>query len=537
MKLIRLWLSVSALVLPLACATPSAPKASLPPPTPTKPALSRTNPNIIEEDDLHIVERFPKAEYIRIDDRHFRHMLIPSPVEFFKEDDKYYYVYTYKRNAESEAIDRALKGSPTPPPTTPLPPRPGTTPMAAVAAPTLADFEDISPPHVAGRLRLEEVTASGLPTSGLWRASFVLADMNGDHIPDIVAPPSRLGESRLHVWIGDGKGRFSPWPLNFFEDGKPNPDFSLDYGAVAVGDIDGDGHLDVVAASHGAGVVSLFGDGKGTFRVVRQGLPTRDFSSQAIVLADADGDGKLDIIAATDNGGPTDTHQVRVYLYRGAAGWQYEPDSFVGLYSNSLAAWDFDGDGRKDLLSGSHFIGATTLLWKNLGNGRFEPVRFPELEVYSYHFASVPGTWGKARLPVFADAYYMMTNEPEVARATGITLYSVEKGSWTRHRVWREKSGRTAQYALAMGDLDGDGLDDIVFGDSENDRLRILFQNPDGTFSEMETSEEPKLDSPAQCIRLADLNGDGHLDIVVSKTVASYRLNDRGGWNVYLNRR
>ena len=261
--------------------------------------------------------------------------------------------------------------------------------------------------------------------------------MNGDRIPDIVAPPSRLGESKLHVWIGDGKGHFSPWPLNFIEGGKPNPTFSLDYGAVAVGDIDGDGHADVAAASHGAGLVSLFGDGKGTFRVGRRGLPTRDFSSQAIVLADADGDGRLDIIAATDSGGPTDTHQVRVYLYRGADAWQYEPDSFVGLYSNSLSAWDFDGDRRSDILSGSHFMGATTLLWKNLGNGRFDPVRFPEIEIYAYHFASVPGTFGRGRVPAFADAYYMMTNAPEVARATGITLYSFGRatGSGGRNRA------------------------------------------------------------------------------------------------------
>jgi hypothetical protein len=177
------------------------------------------------------------------------------------------------------------------------------------------------------------------------------------------------------------------------------------------------------------------------------------------------------------------------------------------------------------------------VLWRNLGNGRFEPVRFPELEIYAYHFASVPGTLGKARVPAFADAYYMMTNVPEVARATGITLYSFEKGNWTRHRVWRKKSGRSAQYALAVGDLDGDGLDDIVFADSEVDRLRILFQKPDGTFVEMDESEEPKLDSPGQCIRLADLDGDGRPDVILSKTVASYRLNDRGGWNVYLNRR
>jgi hypothetical protein len=88
-----------------------------------------------------------------------------------------------------------------------------------------------------------------------------------------------------------------------------------------------------------------------------------------------------------------------------------------------------------------------------------------------------------------------------------------------------------------MGDLDGDGLDDIVFADSEVNRLRIFFQKPGGSFVEMAEQEEPELDSPGQCVRLADLDGDGRLDIVLSKTVASYRANDQGGWSVYLNRR
>jgi hypothetical protein len=38
-------------------------------------------------------------------------------------------------------------------------------------------------------------------------------------------------------------------------------------------------------------------------------------------------------------------------------------------------------------------------------------------------------------------------------------------------------------------------------------------------------------------IFLADVNRDGRLDIILSKTVASYRVGDQGGWNVYLNRR
>lgn len=516
------------------CSAPRPSRAAEPPATPTAMPLSRTNPNILEEDDVHVVERFPKSEYIRIDDRHFKHPLIAKVAEYFKEDDKYFYVYHYKRNAESEAIAKALQESRTPTPTPPL--RETPTP----AGPPLSDFEDLSPAREPGRIRLQEVAASGLPSSGLWRASFVVADLNGDGIPDIVSPPPRLGGARLHVWIGDGKGHFSAWPLQFIEDGKADAAFSIDYGGVAVGDIDRDGHADIVSASHSGGLVSLFGDGKGTFRVVHQGLPRRDFSSQAVALLDADGDGKLDIVVSADTAqSPSDRQdQVRIYLYRGDNGWQYKSDGILGaFYSNSLHSWDFDRDGRADVLTGSYYIGAMTLLWRNLGNGRFEPVSFPAIEIYAYHFATEPGTFGARRVPAFADAYYMITNEPQETRATGITVYSFEDGTWARHRVWRKKSGQSAQYALAMGDLDGDGLDDVVFADSEVNRLRIFFQKPDGTFVEAAENEEPSLDSPGQCIRLADLDGDGRLDIVLSKTASSSRPTDVGGWNVYLNRR
>ena len=124
--------------------------ASTAAPTPTGSALSRTNPNIIEEDDLHVVERFPKQEYIRVDDQYFRSPIITLPVKYFKEDDKYFYVYTYKRSKEQADIDAALKRQETP--ATPAPPAPGTTPTPS--GPSLADFEDIAPPREAGRIRL-----------------------------------------------------------------------------------------------------------------------------------------------------------------------------------------------------------------------------------------------------------------------------------------------------------------------------------------------------------------------------------------------
>ena len=113
---------------------------------------------------------------------------------------------------------------------------------------------------------------------------------------------------------------------------------------------------------------------------------------------------------------------MRVYLFQGRdKGWEWKKDGIVGgFYSNSLNAWDYDGDGKKDVLTGSHYTGALTLLWKNAGDGTFSPVQFDAIEPYSYHFATAPGTIGKARTPAFADAYSMQANVPETLRASGI---------------------------------------------------------------------------------------------------------------------
>ena len=508
-------------------------------PTPTPGAVGRVNPYVVEETDTYTIQRYPKSEYIRLDDRHIKHPILASRVEFFREDENYYYVSTPKQLSEEE-LRKSGMAPPTPGPT-PRPSRSSAVPEEP--GPPLSDFTDLQPPRAAGRIRLEKV-ASGLPVEGLWRASFEIADVNEDGIPDVVSPPSRIGGNPvLHIWAGNGKGGFTRLPLTFTEAGKAKADPGVDYGGVAVGDIDRDGHVDVVSASHTAGLAAFFGDGKGGFHLVRAGLPGRDFSAQAVALTDANGDGNLDIVASrdvldTEGVQSVDMQQVRIYLYKAPRQWEFQPEGILGaFYSNSLQAWDYDGDKRKDVLTGSHYSGALTLLWKNEGNGKFSPVSFPDIEIYAFHFATAPGTHGPDRAPAFVDAYYMSIHEPHQARAAGLTLYAWRGGKWERHRVWRKKDSKTLLYGVAIGDLDGDRLDDVVFPDSERRRLLLFFQQPDGSFVEAAEAEEPPLDAPGQAVRLADLDRDGRLDIVLSKTVSSTRPEDRGGWDVYLNRR
>src|SRR2546425_667577 len=86
-----------------------------------------------------------------------------------------------------------------------------------------------------------------------WRFQPLLVDLNGDGHLDLVAT-ARLASPSLHIWLGDGKGGFNPITPTWTDVG---------YGALATGDINGDGFPDLVVASHFGGVQTLLSDGRG----------------------------------------------------------------------------------------------------------------------------------------------------------------------------------------------------------------------------------------------------------------------------------
>src|ERR1700732_409080 len=101
------------------------------------------------------------------------------------------------------------------------------------------------------------LAASGLPEDGMWKSAPVFADVNGDGFLDLAALP-RLGNG-AHVWLGDGKGTWRDSSEGLV------PPFACG-GGVAFGDINNDGHLDLVVADHCAGVFVYLGDGRGHWK-------------------------------------------------------------------------------------------------------------------------------------------------------------------------------------------------------------------------------------------------------------------------------
>jgi len=178
-----------------------------------------------------------------------------------------------------------------------------------------------------------------------------MADFNGDGIPDFVAPAWR--PASLSVVLGDGKGGFQHAAGSPFRLTEERPYFA------AAGDVNGDGHADVITAHDDTGMVSiLLGDGKGGFRKADASPKDLGVGMYAIRILDWNGDGKNDIVGVNETG------------YRVLDGALTGNGAMFTVQKPVKAGWrfvaaDLDRDGALDLASagGSQGGGVLTIVF------------------------------------------------------------------------------------------------------------------------------------------------------------------------------
>jgi hypothetical protein len=178
---------------------------------------------------------------------------------------------------------------------------------------------------------------------------FALGDLDGDGRLD-VALASRRGGSKEILRIRDAEGRLQPVVIEGLRTG-------LFLSSVALDDLDGDGRLDVLVGYRAAfgrqwqsGVDLFFGSPEGTWELAPLVAIDGRSDFTAIDTGDFDGDARRDIVLLTGHG------TVEIYLGEGARSFSREvitesPVSTKGCTGWSVAAEDLDHDGRDDVVA------------------------------------------------------------------------------------------------------------------------------------------------------------------------------------------
>jgi len=269
-----------------------------------------------------------------------------------------------------------------------------------------------------------------------------VGDVNNDGRLDIVAV-GEYNDGSINIFLQAADGTMQP-PITYFRD--PNDPTYVMGNSVGIGDLNGDGLNDIAVTTAGAnaGIRVLFQNSQGTFSAFRD-YPTS--APNKLRVVDINGDGRLDIVAA--GGG------LSVFL-QNASGSLDGPRLYAVDGGRDLEIGDLNNDGRPDAVV--------------LGGGGT-----------AHHFAVLlQNAAGDFQNPV----YYDLPNNPSVE-------------------------------GVGIGDVNGDGRSDLVVTDSESAQIAVYTQNAAGALNAPVFYNSGDIGRRPMAVDVVDMNQDGRADVVV----------------------
>jgi hypothetical protein len=329
-----------------------------------------------------------------------------------------------------------------------------------------------------GQLQFSPATTIGVP---LGATALAVGDLDLDGDLDLAVGSNVFSGGQTGVLLGAGDGSFAP-----FVTVKPGSAVWM-----AIGDLTDDSIPDLLASAGSGSLIVLPGVGDGTF------LPSFVLPGGAVAdgrIADLDGAGTNDIVVA-------DFSKDRLMMHEGLGGGIFAPSEYypIGDGPLGLDIADLDGDGQLDAFACSRIDGKAWLLWGAGGStfapaiellvgGEPEDVRIADLDADGWPDAGVV-TAGDNGLVILRNEAGSFLGAPPAVAPTG-----------------------DQPSDLLLADLDLDGHQDAITTYFLSDDVSVLLGDGQGGFGaapSLATGDEPV------AAAVGHVNADAYTDLVV----------------------
>lgn len=288
----------------------------------------------------------------------------------------------------------------------------------------------------------------------------------------------------------------------------------LNPGSVVVGDLNGDGKLDIAVVNQGSSSVWVYQNNSTAPGIISFAAPivlVSSVSPKSIIITDLDGDGKADIVAALDT-----TKSIDIFKNQsntGTIAFTVKRTMGIGTPAKGLVACDLNNDGLPEVIvTIGNSIG---VLINNSVQGSisFSGILYPPAGTIAQEVATgdIDGD-GKIDLVVSNSG----SNNVSVFINTSVIKGAVSLALQKFFPVG------TNPFGLAINDINGDGLPDIVTANFGSNNISVLINitTTAGAPAFNARINQACGTAPSSLVAL-DMDGDGRPDVATANSMAN----------------
>jgi microcompartment protein CcmK/EutM len=357
--------------------------------------------------------------------------------------------------------------------------------------------------------------------TGTFPTSVAVADLNGDGFPDLVVAneSSDTVSVLLNTTTPDASTPSFHLQQTFATGNSPT--------SVVAADMNGDGLPDLVVANSGSTTVSVL------FNTTAPGATTASFANQqtfatgntpyAVVAADVNGDGRPDIVVANAGSATVSVLMNTTVPGATAASFASQQTYATGEAPGSVAVVDLNGDGLPDLIVADNTSNSVSVLVNTTAHVEATPAGVPAPVFTGAVLATGTQPIAVAVADLNGDGKPDLVIANYASGTVSVLLNTTAPGAMSPSFAAQQTfAAGSDPYSVAVADVNGDGLPDILVADSGSNEVSVLLNTTarGATTASFAAAETFATGGHPNSITTADLNGDGLLDLIVSNYVS-----------------